>query len=148
MHRAIALLASLLLGACGPEKIDRLEIYGLELKVAVDAQGKGQYQRGVGNEGRNGSFTISPDQFANLLKQLQPYQSDPETTTRDGLTALINKACPHPYVTDQGGFYVHWVGRNIDQHYWVDLGCDPVGNATRNTKIRALLNSLPPPSGA
>lgn len=146
MLRALALSALILLGACGPEKIDRLEMRGLGREVFVDANGRGQYRLETKGARKEGTFTISADRFGQLLRQLDPYRYAPGATSRDGLAASASKACPGEYLTDQGGFYVHWTGPSVDQHYFVDLGCEPTKNAVRNSQLRALLTSLPVPS--
>jgi hypothetical protein len=146
MLRALALSALVLLGACSSEKIDRLEMRGLGREVFVDAQGSGQYRLLAESTQKEGTFTISTDQFRQLLRQLDPYRNAPEATPRDGLATSASKPCPDQYLTDQGGFYVHWIGPSIDQHYFVDLGCEPTKNAVRNSQLRALLTSLPGPS--
>jgi hypothetical protein len=48
-----------------------------------------------------------------------------------------------PNLTDQGGFWVQWIGKDLNRHYVADFGCDHERLGPRNEDLVQILCSLP-----
>lgn len=133
-----------------PPQIDRVEIRESgwsAVDIEIDSRGMGRYVFSDPPKQQTGSFSLTPQQRAALLKRLEPYQRQAEPLSEESLKRIIEARCPAgvPDVTDAGGFWVRWVGRNYDHHYSADFGCDHERNRARNDELRDILRSLPIP---
>ncbi|MDZ4306440.1 MAG: hypothetical protein U0988_01020, partial [Allopontixanthobacter sp.] len=68
--------------------------------------------------------------------------------TDASIQEMGERRCPEgiPFVTDNGAIYIRWIGRGFDQHYVADLGCDKDRYRDRNSKLLAIVRSLPIPA--
>lgn len=129
-------------------KVDRIEMRlsgWSAVDVEIDSRGVGRYELSDFPKKQAGSFTLTPQQHAALLKRLEPFQREASPLTDKSIKRALEARCPEgvPSVTDAGGFWVHWVGPDYDRHYSADLGCDYQRNSSRNDDLRAILRSLP-----
>ena len=154
MRLISTLLLALLITACsGPPSnpsIDRIELsHGgpwFGAAIAVNRQGAGKYERTNGRGGKtSGSFAITPQQFQRLQHRLEPFRREAVPYSGKKGIELLTRNCPKgvQFVTDQGVFWVRWVGRSTDQLYFADLGCDPARNANQNSELIGIMSSFP-----
>ena len=152
MRFQVASLAFLLTLSCKATeplpRVDRIEMRQSgwsAVDVEIDSRGVGRYELSDFPKKRAGSFSLTAQQNAALLKRLEPFQRKAEPLTDEGIKRELEARCPEgvPSVTDAGGFWVHWVGPNYDRHYSVDFGCDYERNRVRNDELRDILQSLP-----
>jgi hypothetical protein len=137
--------------ASPPSPVNRIEmsLSGWSgMYVTVNKSGDGKYDGETINGKRtSGKFVISPEQFGRLVDRLEPFRREALPFTQKSASQLLLRKCPKglPFTTDQGFFWVRWIGQATDQQYFADLGCDADRNARRNTELRSLVNSLPVP---
>jgi hypothetical protein len=129
-------------------KVDRIEMRQSgwsAVDVEIDSRGLGRYELTDFPKKEAGSFSLSPQQRAALLKRLEPFQRQAEPLTDETIKRVLEARCPKgvPSVTDAGGFWVHWTGPDYDRHYSADFGCDYKRNRARNDALRGILRSLP-----
>jgi hypothetical protein len=129
-------------------KVDRIEMRQSgwsAIDVEIDSRGVGRYELSDFPKKQAGSFSLTPQQHAALMKRLEPFQRKAEPLTDESINRVLEARCPKgvPSVTDAGGFWVHWVGLNYDHHYSADFGCDYERNRARNDELRDILRSLP-----
>ncbi len=129
-------------------KVDRIEMRQSgwsAVDVEIDSRGVGHFQLSGFHKKHAGSFSLTPQQHAALLKRLEPFQREAEPLTDESSKRVLEARCPEgiPRVTDAGAFWVHWVGSNFDRHYLADFGCDYERNRARNDELRGILRSLP-----
>ena len=134
---------ALLLAACGaaePITLNQLEIRAPGLEIIIDEDGKGQFDQSFQN--KRGRFTLSRQQFADLMKRIEPFRLSDETMKGTEVSDFLKTGnrCDGDYVTDNGGISLHWLGPSVDQFYIVDYGCDRERHAART-----ILASLPLP---
>jgi len=151
MRFQVASLAFLLTLSCKAAepvpKVDRIEMRQSgwsAVDVKIDSRGAGRYELSDFPK-KAGSFSLTPQQHAALLKRLEPFQREAEPMTEESIKRVLDVRCPEglPSVTDAGGLWVHWVGPNYDRHYSADFGCDYERNRARNDELRGILRSLP-----
>ncbi|WP_294132252.1 hypothetical protein [Sphingobium sp.] len=132
-------------GAADPIAFDQLEIRAAGLEIIINEDGTGQFNQSFQN--KRGRFKLSHQQFANLVKRMEPFRLSGETMTGSEASDFLEAGnrCDGDYVTDNGGISFHWVGPSVDQFYTVDYGCDREKHASRNKELRAILASLPVP---
>lgn len=154
MRHVLASLFLLSLMGCRaspPSSINRIEISlsgWSGMYVTVNKSGGGKYDlETVQGKRTSGTFVISPEQFGQLVGRLEPFRREAIPFTEASASRLLLRKCPKglPFTTDQGAFWVRWIGHTTDQQYFADLGCDADRNARRNTELRSLVNSLPVP---
>jgi hypothetical protein len=147
-------LSILTVGCADPRpaaEIDRVELRvsgWSAVDLEVNSRGEGKYHLSEPfPDGKGGSFSIKPQQFTALVERLQPFRRQAVPFTDDSAQEFINRECPRgvPFVTDAGAVWVHWVGRNFDEHFLADLGCDPERNTARNRELLSVVESLPVP---
>ena len=131
-------------------KVDRIELRESgwsAVEVAIDDRGVGRYELSDFPEKRAGSFTLTAQQHAALLKRLERFQRQAEPITDGSIKRVLEARCPRgmPSVTDAGGFWIRWTGAAYDRHYTADFGCDYVRNRARNDELKSILRSLPIP---
>jgi len=153
MRRALPLLLALLAASCdarsSPE-IERIEMRQSgwsAINVEINSDGQGRYRVTDRPHVRENSFVISPEQFAALVKRLEPFHRQSVPMTEDSIAQVLEFRCPAgvPYVTDQGSFWVRWVAAGQDRHYSADFGCDHERNRAMNSELRTILRELPIP---
>jgi hypothetical protein len=147
------LLLALAVGSSGCEraiKVDRVEMRlsgwsGVD--IAVDSRGNGEYRLSDYPHKKSGSFSIKPEQFAQLVQRIEPFRRQAVPFSDESAREFIEQKCPRgvPFTTDAGAVWLHWVGPNSDQHYLADLGCDANRNAARNKELLSIVKSLPVP---
>jgi hypothetical protein len=155
-NRLIWLFSLLPLTACGAPsstlpKVERIEMKrsgwsSLEIEVRTSGEGSFRLSEPF-PKGHAGTFKISPKQFSTLVERLQPFQRESTPLTASSLRQLLGRACPEgvTQVTDAGGFWVHWIGPQLNDHYWADFGCDRERRRARNRELVAIMESLPVP---
>lgn len=150
----VTCLAMFMVGCSGPERAPQLDRVELRVSgwsavdVEVTSRGEGKYHLSAPSpNGRSGSFSIQPQQFAALVERLEPFRRQAVPLTDNSARELIDRTCPEgvPFVTDAGAVWVHWVGPGFDEHYIADLGCDAERHAARNNELIKLVKSLPVP---
>jgi len=129
-------------------KVDRIELRQSgesAIDIEIDTRGVGRYELSNFPKKQAGSFSLTAQQHAALLKQLEPFQKEAEPLTDESIERVLEARCPEgvPSVTDAGGFWVHWVGPDYDSHYSADFGCDYERLRARNDELRGILRSLP-----
>jgi hypothetical protein len=134
-----------------PPVVDRIELRlsgWSAVDITVSRQGASSYHLSdPPPAGKGGIFSLTPQQFENLLRRLEPYRKTAVSFTDASAEKFVLSECPRgvPFVTDQGAFYVRWIGRTSDQHYLADLGCDSTRLEARNKDLLAIAQSLPVP---
>ncbi|HEX6784493.1 MAG TPA: hypothetical protein VF098_07555 [Sphingomicrobium sp.] len=117
--------------------------------ISVNSRGEARYHRSLPRpNGTNGSFSISPAEFANLVQRLEPFRKNSIPVTADSMREFaLGETCPPGKLTviDVGAVWVRWQGPGYDQHYLADLGCDVKRNAERNHALLEIVESLPAP---
>ena len=149
----LPLLLAVAVGTSGCERASRVERVEMRLSgwsavdIAVDSRGKGEYRMGDYPRRRSGSFSITPEQFTQLVQCIEPFRRQAVPFTDASARAFIDQTCPKgvPFTTDAGAVWLHWVGPRSDQHYLADLGCDAERNAVRNKELLSIVKSLPVP---
>jgi len=147
-------LAIIVAGCSDPEpapKVDRVELRvsgWSAVDVDVNSRGEGKYHLSAPYpNGRGGSFSVQPQQFAALVERLQPFRRQAVPVTDESAREFMNRTCPNgvPFVIDAGAVWVRWTGAGFDQHYLAELGCDAERNAARNKALLNVVKSLPVP---
>jgi hypothetical protein len=150
----VSLIFALAVGCSGADQAPIVERIEMRLSgwsamdVEVNSQGEGRYHFNEPYpDGRSGSFSIPPQQFAELVERLKTYRRQAVPMTDKSVQEFIEITCPKglPRVTDVGAVWVHWVGSASDQHFLADLGCDAERNAARNKELLGIVRSLPVP---
>lgn len=149
---AASLLLSFLIGSAAPEpaQIERIELRlsgGSSLDVEVNSQGEGRYLLTDYPRRRNGTFSLTQQQYDGLVERLAVYRREAVPMSESSMRGFMRLQCPAGanFIYDRGAVWVHWIGPNVDEHYLVDLGCDPERNAGRNADLWSILRSLPVP---
>jgi hypothetical protein len=156
MRTVLASCLAVLAVGCG-DREPATQVERLELRVSGDSSvdievnmaGEGKYRLSHPlPEGRSGSFSIRPEQFASLVERLQPFRAEAVPFTEQSAREFILADCPKgiPFTYDAGGVWIHWIGPKSDQHYLADLGCDAERNRSRNMELLGIVESLPVPS--
>lgn len=146
MRALVTFFAVQCLGACSQSEsfpINDLEILAPGLKIQIDSQGRGQFQKRLTKQ--EGHFVLSPSRLADLQKRLEPFRPSQKITSETELLKQLTQPCSGDYITDQGGVDIHWSGPGVDQWYSADFGCEPGKNVAGNEELQAILRSLPVP---
>jgi len=150
----VSLILVCLAGCSGTKdepKIDRIEMRmsgRFAIDVSVNSRGEGSYHVSQPfPNGRDGSFSIRPQQFNRLVEQLQPYRYQAVPFTDESARRFATATCPKgvPFTYDVGALWVRWIGPSVDQHYLADFGCDPERNTVRNEQLIGIWKGLPLP---
>jgi len=131
-----------LASACtpSPPQIDRIDLWLPDMEVRIDAQGKGWFREA--EPGREGRFTLTASQMAELMATLEPLRRSKYAFAESDMWKRMWMPCTGHYVTDQGGLNVHWTGPDLNRWAMIDFGCKPDNNADRNARLHAALRSL------
>ena len=134
-----------------PTRVDRIEMRAsgwTSVDVQINRRGEGHYQMSLYPSEKKGSFFVSPQQFADLVNRLRPFQEQAAPINDQSIRKILDFRCPEelPDVTDAGGFWIRWVGLNYDRHYSADFGCDYKRNRVRNKQLRSILDDFPIPA--
>ena len=155
MRPAMALVLIAFTGSCAerqaPLRVDRIEMRqsgGSSVDVQINRRGEGKFQRSLYPREREGSFSISPRQFAALVERLQPFQKQAVPMSDQSVRKILDFRCPKglPEVTEAGGFWIRWVGPKFDIHFSADFECDYKRNRVRNDQLRSILEDLSIPA--
>ena len=155
MRMGVILLLSALATSCsGAEKSPEIEQVQIRVSgwssedVTVNSLGEGQYHLSDPlPNGTDGSFSITPQQFVQLVKRLEPFWQKSVPITDKSEQEFVEGRCPQgvPRVTDAGAIYVRWIGASSRRHYLAELGCDYERNSARNKELLGVVKSLPVP---
>ncbi|QLC21240.1 hypothetical protein HFP51_02980 [Parasphingopyxis sp. CP4] len=146
-------LAVLLLACAEPDRgdIERIEIRESgwsSTDIEIDRSGAGQYHRSEPfPDGSGGSFSISHEEFSQLVRRLDRYRRQAVPVTDESIEAFIHGSCSpadtENFVYDAGALWIRWVGPGFDEHYLADFECDPDRYGERNADLGDILQSLP-----
>ena len=156
MKGTLFALALLLASGCGrPSAVAQVERVELRLSgyfatdISVNSRGEGRFHLSYPYpKGRSGSFSISPQQFSQLVDSLTPFQRQAVPFSDKSAQEFAESSCPEglPFTTDAGALWVHWIGPKLDGHYLADFGCDAERHAARNRQLLSIVESLPVPN--
>ncbi|MBB5716560.1 hypothetical protein FHS94_003430 [Sphingomonas aerophila] len=148
MRPAIVPAIALWLAACSeprPPALRQVAIWAPGLDITIDVEGNGRYLNRSNGEHR--CFLLASKQLDDLIRRMEVFRRSPQTMAGEDVRAfsLRGVPCDGPYVTDNGGMSIRWLGTSVDQFYSADFGCDRDRYAARNKELRAILKSLPVP---
>lgn len=146
--RSVTLLSILALGACGtapsngePEQIEiaHASVWG-GVRVVLTGDGSGRVYRGDTAD----QFDLAPDQFADFVERLKPFQEQSVAATEITISKMLDSRCPAgvPMINDAGIVTVTWVGGGLERVYFASLECDVERLAARNRRLLSILYNL------
>ena len=167
MNAPIALKCSLtafaaLLTGCAPleaTRVDTIELHHsgwFAYNVVVHADGRGIFDANPHNlkdyvppfpeKGRK-AFKITPGEFKELKRSLNPYLRTAKPITEQSLMDIIEGkvGCEpgQPMGQDFGALYLRWQGPKLNVHTIVEFGCDPLGRAEEYARLQKAVERLP-----
>lgn len=156
MRQGSIICLVVLLSACsdpGPDNVERIEFREsgwTGTDIEIDSSGAGQYHISQPfPDGSQGSFSISADEFSQLVRRLDRYRRQAVPVTDESMEAFMYGNCSpadtENFVYDAGALWIRWVGPGFDEHYLADFECDPDRYRERNADLGDILQSLPIP---
>ncbi len=105
-------------------RIDTIEIEStghFAETFTVHSDGRGEYEGPQEFlDKRLRTFTLKPGEFERVSSDLRPYLNSAKPVADK---SIYDKTCKYPSI-DAGGFYVRWQGPHLDDHKWLDYGCE------------------------